>query len=139
MKHNLKKDGPVWAFILVMVIFFSVLSCTQQYKVPSGIMPMDQMESVLWDMIQADRYATSVLSRDSSKNLKEETLVLYEEVFSIHKVSRQQFIKSFKFYLERPDISQVMLDSLATKANRRRDEIYRPKPDSTSNTAPQTK
>ena len=90
-------------------------------------------------MIQADRYATIVLSRDSTKNLKEETFVLYEQVFSIHKINRQQFVKSFKFYMERPDISQVMLDSLATKANRRREEMYRPKEQAPNPQADSTK
>ncbi len=132
MKDDLKRrsaSGPL-LFVTITVILLSLTACTRQYKVPSGILPMDKMEKVLWDMIQADRYATIVLSRDSSKNLKEETFVLYEQVFSTHKINRQQFIKSFKFYLERPDISQVMLDSLATKANRRREEMYRPKEES---------
>lgn len=132
MKNNMKRTGAWWplVFVTTTIILLSFTACTRQYKVPSGVLPMDKMEKVLWDMIQADRYATIVLSRDSSKNLKEETFVLYEQIFSIHKINRQQFVKSFKFYLERPDISQVMLDSLATKANRRREEMYRPKEES---------
>ena len=120
-------------FAIFLVIFLST-GCTNQYKVPGDIMPKEKMEKVLWDMIMADRYATITLSRDSSKNIKEETFKMYDQIFTINKISRQEFVKSFKYYLDRPDISQVMLDSLATRANRKRDEIYRTPtaPDTTS-------
>lgn len=110
-----------------IILFFST-GCTNQYKIPGDILPKDKMEKVLWDMILADRFSASFLVKDSTKNIKEETFKMYEQVFSIHKITRQEFVKSFKFYLERPDISQVMLDSLATHANRRRDELYQTKP-----------
>lgn len=112
----------------LIIIIFLAAGCTNQYKIPSDIIPKDKMQQVLWDMILADRYATVFLSRDSAKNIKEETFTLYEQVFNIHKITRKDFVKSMKYYLERPDISQVMLDSLATKANRRRDEIYKSPP-----------
>lgn len=121
-------------FFVVGLIIIFLAGCTNQYKVPSGIMQKEKMEKVLWDMIMADRYATITLSRDSAKNIKEETFKMYDQVFTINKISRQEFVKSLKYYLERPDISLVMLDSLATKANRKRDEIYRTPttPDTTS-------
>jgi hypothetical protein len=113
-------------FLFVLILLLISTGCTNQYKVPRDILPKEKMEKVLWDMILADRYSTIVLSKDSTKNLKQETFTMYEQVFSIHKITHQQFVKSLKYYLERPDISQVMLDSLATKANRRREEMYRP-------------
>jgi Domain of unknown function (DUF4296) len=109
-----------------IIILLVSVGCTNQYKVPSDILPKEKMEAVLWDMIVADRYSAAILVKDTTKKIREETFKLYEQVFSIHKVSRQQFIKSFKWYLERPDIAQVMLDSLAAGANRRREEMYKP-------------
>lgn len=111
-----------WSLFLTIVIIS--IGCTNQYKVPGNILPKDKMENVLWDMILADRYSGLILSKDSTKDIKKESFILYEQVFNIHKVTRQEFIKSFKWYLERPDISQVMLDSLAAKANRKREEMY---------------
>ena len=115
-----------WLILTGILVFFIYIGCTNQYKVPDDILPKDKMEKVLWDMIVADRYSAAILAKDSTKNIKEETFKLYEQGFSVHKISRQEFIKSFKYYLKRPDIAQVMLDSLATHANRRREEIYRP-------------
>lgn len=113
--------------ITTIIIFLSA-GCTNQYKVPKNIIAPEKMEKILWDMIVADRYSGTFLIKDSTKNLKEETFKLYEQVFSIHKINRDQFVKSFKFYLDRPDISRAMLDSLATHANRRRDEMYQTPP-----------
>ena len=115
-------------FAIGLIITFLSAGCSNQYKVPPDIISKAKMEKVLWDMILADRYATNILSTDSSKNIKEETFTLYQQVFDIHKITKQEFVKSMKYYLGRPDISQVMLDSLATKANRRREEMYKTAP-----------
>jgi hypothetical protein len=111
--------------LLFLTIILLSAGCTNQYKVPANILPKEKMENVLWDMILADRYSSLILSKDSSKNIKQESFTLYEQVFNIHKITRQEFVKSFKYYLDRPDISQVMLDSLAAKANRKREEMYK--------------
>ncbi|OQP62125.1 hypothetical protein A3860_29695 [Niastella vici] len=115
---------------LSVIVCFSI-SCTDKDKIPKGVLPKDKMEKVLWDMIQAERFRETFI-RDSSKNLKAETFKLYAQVFDIHKVSKDEFIKSYKFYMSRPDIARDMFDSLATRANRRREELYKPQ---TSDTA----
>jgi hypothetical protein len=114
---------PILLFVFIIMLLSA--GCTNQYKIPGDILPKNKMEKVLWDMILADRYSTLILAKDSTKDIKHESFILYEQVFSVHKITRDEFIKSFKYYLDRPDISQVMLDSLATKANRRREEMYR--------------
>ena len=107
----------VWCFI----------SCTDKDKVPADVLPKDKMQKVLWDVIQAERFRETFV-RDSSKDLKAETFKLYAQVFEIHKVTKDEFVKSYKFYMSRPDIARSMFDSLATQANRRREEMYKPKP-----------
>jgi hypothetical protein len=104
-----------------------VVSCTDKDKIPAGVLPKDKMEKVLWDMIQAERYRETFV-RDSAKDLKKETFKLYAQVFEIHQISKDEFVKSYKFYMSRPDIARTMFDSLATRANRRRDELYKPQP-----------
>jgi hypothetical protein len=111
--------------VIGLMFFFLFPACTNQYKVPSGIIPKEKMEKILWDMIVADRYVTSFLSKDTTLNLQEQALSMYEQVFTLNKITKDEFAKSMKFYLERPDISKVMLDSLSAKANRLREEMYK--------------
>ncbi len=113
-----------WLFAIGIVFMIVFTGCTNQYKIPDDIIPKDKMEKILWDMIVADRYSAAILVKDTTKNIREETFKLYAQVFSIHKISSQEFKKSFEWYLQRPDISQVMLDSLASHANRRREDVY---------------
>ena len=95
--------------LILVCVFFCLGSCTDSSKIPSSIIPKDKMEKVLWDMMLADRYSAQYLLRDSaSRNVKVETMKLYEQVFQIHKISQAEFVKSFKYYLNRPDITKVI-------------------------------
>jgi len=121
---------------LSAIVCFSI-SCTDKDKIPKGVLGKEKMEKVLWDMIEAERFRETFI-RDSSKDLKAETFKLYAQVFKIHKVSKEEFIKSYKFYMGRPDIAREMFDSLATRANRRREEMYA-RPGDTAKLHPPTK
>ena len=79
-------------------------------------------------MIQADQFSKQFLVRDSLKknNLNFETMKLYNEVFQIHHISKDEFQKSYQFYISRPDILKIVFDSLSAQGNRRMQEIYQP-------------
>ena len=113
--------------VCLSAIVWCLVSCTDKDRIPAGVLPKEKMQKVLWDMIEAERYRETFV-KDSSLDLKAETFKLYAQVFEIHKISKDEFIKSYKFYMSRPDIARDMFDSLATQANRRREEIYNPKP-----------
>lgn len=84
------------------------------------------MQIVLWDIIQAERFSVLFLLKDSAKmNVQLEKFKLYEQVFAIHKISKDDFIKSYKYYLSRPDISKVIFDSIAVKAERQKLDNYK--------------
>jgi hypothetical protein len=115
---------------LLGVLLFTASGCSDKNNIPSGILSQEKMEGVLWDMIQADQYSTLYLAKDSVRtNTKMETLRLYEEIFRLHQVSREEFRKSYQYYLDHPALSQVLFDSLTAKGVRLRTESYsRPAP-----------
>jgi hypothetical protein len=104
-----------------------VVSCTDKDRIPKGILGKEKMQQVLWDMIQAERFRETFIL-DSSKNFKTEQFKLYAQVFEINKVTKDEFIKSYKFYMSRPDIARDMFDSLASQADKRREDFNKPKP-----------
>jgi hypothetical protein len=113
---------------IIAGLFLALLvlaGCSDKDKVPSGIIQKEKMESLVWDMIQADQYAAIYLAKDSNRiNVKNEQLKLYQQVFQLHQVSRDEFRKSFQFYLDRPDITRGLFDSLLARGNRLRTEAY---------------
>jgi hypothetical protein len=110
---------------LLVGILLAVSSCSDKNKIPAGILPHDKMEAVMWDVIQSEQYSAAYLAKDSAHiNLKLENLRLYDEVFRLHKVSREEFLKSYQYYMGRADLAQVLFDSLLSKGNRLRTESY---------------
>jgi hypothetical protein len=116
-----------------LFISFFLLGCANKGKVPSGIIPRDEMSRILWDMIQADQYSDVYLLKDSAhkKNSKMETLKLYQEVFQLHRISLDDFRKSFHFYLDHPELIRGLLDTALSRGNAQRSEVFR-----TPNTGP---
>ena len=111
---------------LLCILLVIGISCKDSTKIPSGILSKDKMESVLWDMMLADRYSAQFLLKDSAtKDVKLETMKLYEQVFQLHNITREEFVKNYKYYLNRPDISKVIFDSLSARGTRNRDQIYK--------------
>lgn len=124
-----KLKSSAMAMLMVGISWMILAGCSNKNKIPSGVMNHEEMEAVMWDMIEADRYAAISFSGDSLKrnNIKDETLKVYDQVFQIHKISKDEFLKSYRFYLSRPDMLKVVFDSIATKADRRRnEEIHKP-------------
>lgn len=113
----------IWVSAVLITV---LIACAGDDRVPSNVIKRDEMESILWDMMLADRYSAQVLVKDSAKlDVKMETFKLYEQVFQIHKITREDFLKSYKYYLNRPDITKSMFDSLAARGSRTRDELYK--------------
>jgi len=69
----------------------------------------------MWDMLRADEYVSNFLLKDSTRKKKNESLKLYREIFSIYKISEQQFKESLDYYTSRPDLFQPIIDSLAKR------------------------
>src|SRR5260370_27741477 len=99
--------------LLLTLLFFY---CSEKEK-RANILSGNKMKEVMWDMIRADQYVSDFLMKDSTRNQKEESVKLYEEIFHIHKITRQQFQKSLEYYSSRPDLFRPIIDSLAKRKN----------------------
>ena len=105
-----------------------IAGCTNKSKIPSGILDKEKMGKVLWDMVLADRFASQHIVKDSARiNVTDSTFKLYSKVFSLNNISREEFVKSYKFYMTRPDLCKIIFDTISQRANRLKEESYRPK------------
>jgi hypothetical protein len=104
--------------------------CSDKNSVPGDILSQDKMEQVMWDMAQADQYAALYLVKDSAQiDRKAETMRLYAEVLRLHQVTPEEFRKSYRYYLSRPELNQLLFDSVVARGVRARTEMYdRPSP-----------
>ncbi len=113
---------------IIVVLFAVVLlaACTEKNRVPSDILSKEKMGDIIWDMVQAEQYSAIYVSKDTPKiNLRTEDLRLYQKVFQMHQVSKDEFSKSLQYYEDRPELLRTVFDSLLSKGNRLRTESYR--------------
>ena len=110
---------------LLLGFMLMTCGCSDKNSVPADVLSHDKMEAVMWDVIQSEQYSANYLAKDSAHpDLKLENLQMYDEIFRMHQTSREQFRKSYQFYMGRADLAQVLFDSLLNKGNRLRTESY---------------
>ena len=78
----------------------------------------------MWDLMRADAYISDFVMKDSSRNQKAESAMLYEQVFTIHSTTADIFKRSLEFYQSRPDLLKVIIDSL--RSDEKKAQEYRP-------------
>jgi hypothetical protein len=76
------------------------------------------MQSILWDIARADALSQEIIKKDSTKKPEDEKIMLTRKIFRIHDVSKEEFEKSYSFYVKHPDMLKVMLDSINVQQTR---------------------
>jgi hypothetical protein len=111
-----------------VICFLFFAACISKNNPPRGIIQKDTMKNIMWDMIQADQYAKLFLVKDScSINVQDETIKLYQQVFQIHHITKEEFDKSYQYYLAHQDLNKLIFDSLSVQImNERHQPSQRP-------------
>ena len=113
----------------LLILYASLLlaGCKSKDYIPNSVLPQLKMKAVLWDMIRADQYlADFVLNKDSALNRKTESIQLYQQVFTIHHISKEEFRHSFSFYRSHPALLKIIMDSLSVISGSALTELYKP-------------
>ena len=113
------------------IAFFLFLfqSCLEKNNIPPGVLSKDKMQSVLWDMLRADQFVIDNASRDSLLNKEKKSIELYEQVFKVHHITKNDFQKSLDFYQGRPDLLKIIIDSITNQQRVIMEKQYQSKPD----------
>lgn len=100
----------------VVVLAFFIFSCGKSRNIPEGVLPARDMTNIFWDLMVADELSARRYPTDLSKRLDSGTAV-YSQVMATHGATREQVQKSMRFYEGRPDLLQVIFDSLNKRAS----------------------
>lgn len=118
-------------FIFLATVFFG---CIRNNRIPKEVLPQNEMRKVMWDLMRADAYISEFIMKDSTRNQKTESAILYEKIFGIHSTTQETFKKSLAFYQSRPDLFKVITDSLRSdekKIQEYQNYIKKPQVDTT--------
>jgi Domain of unknown function (DUF4296) len=104
----------IFSLAIFLMTFF--LSCSNDRKVPAGILSKQKMEAMMWDMIRSGEFLSSyVFSRDTSIDKEIKSLEWFKEIYKIHHVSEAEFKKSYDYYRAHPVLMKELMDSLGKK------------------------
>ena len=106
-------------FLLICVLSFFVESC----KDKNELLSPKKMQIVLWDMIQLEAYTQQPAVMDSLKRRHTAIVGLQQQIFTLHGINKDQYLKSYKYYNEHPESMRNILDSIAVNAEKDRDKI----------------
>ncbi|MFN8252257.1 MAG: DUF4296 domain-containing protein [Ferruginibacter sp.] len=107
--------------LLMFAIACMIVSCSSNNDIPKGILKKEKMQLVLWDVLRADVFTFQFITKDSSKNPELEAVKLQKQIFAAHKITKEDFDKSYAFYKSHPEIMQPMLDSIINKYTREKE------------------
>jgi hypothetical protein len=108
------------------IAFISILlltACSSGNETPKGVLPISKMKMVIWDMSLADAMATQqyTLRKDSQRII---ATGLYNKVFSLQKIDKATFYKSFAYYEAHPPLLQILFDSVNAYGTRQKAKVY---------------
>lgn len=106
-----------------LIMFFLVVSCSDEDELPKGIIPVNRMKAIMFDVISAQEMAQLANAKDTNA-VKQKTFELYQQVFDIYKISKDDFFKSFNYYEGHPNQLKILSDSLSAYGTRKRQEQY---------------
>jgi hypothetical protein len=96
-------------------------------KPPGGVIESSRMQELMWDLLRADAFITGFAGKgDSTFNQLKESVMMYRQVFEIHKTNKQQFQKSLDWYQRHPQVMRIILDTLQLRQKRVMEERSKP-------------
>lgn len=112
-------------FFLLFIIIF-IIACSGN-RLPKNIIAINDMKTIIWDLTRAGQYReikdiTDTLSRKTS------VTAAFQQVFSLHKIKKDDFYNSLHYYQSNPVLNKILFDSLAAFCNRQRELLYKRKP-----------
>jgi len=103
---------------IALISLLFLFSCRDKNAVPSGVLKPAVMQTVLWDILRADAFTFNFITRDSARKPEAENVKLQQQIFSEHKITKEEFYTSYEFYKAHPALMQPILDSMISKAGR---------------------
>lgn len=107
--------------LLLFLFCFSLFagSCSDKKKIPNGVLPPEKMQVVLTDILIADALNSERIVKDSTLKWPNENASGFLKVFQLHHTTKNEFNRSYNFYLKRPDLFKVITDSVSSVINRK--------------------
>jgi hypothetical protein len=106
----------------IPIIFLLVCACKDKFPViPKGVIGVEKMKAIMVDMHVADAVAETKAQMGGDERTL--TQSYHAQIFKNHDVTREDFLKSFKFYESEPVLLNRMYDEILAEISKREAEV----------------
>ena len=113
--------------LLPVFLLIFLMSCKQDSNPPNSVIPKAHMQELMWDLLRADAFITGFGGKgDTAFNQLKESVMMYRQVFAIHKTNKEEFKKSLDWYQRHPGVMKVILDTLQQRQRKIMEERSKP-------------
>ena len=109
----------IFMFCICSLFLISILSCKGKNK-KMEVLPFDTVKVVMWELLSADQLNEMFVIKDSALKKTKNNLKLYQQVFFIHHITKEQFYFSYQYYEQHPDKFKILMDSVSAYGPRQR-------------------
>lgn len=110
-------------FCWVLAVITGFYSCGGNNDVPGDIIPPKKMQLVLTDILIADAVNNLRVSKDTGFKVTDHNKAAMLQIFKNHKIAKEEFQKSYEFYLSHPDLLKPIADSISATSGRMLNEF----------------
>lgn len=110
-------------FLIFIFLMSFLFACNSDKSMPPGVLPVDSMKVIVWDLIQGGELA-SIQYPGYKDSFNKKSMMLFEKILAGHRLDKNSFFKSFDYYGQHPDENKVLFDSIQAYSNRQRINIY---------------
>lgn len=102
--------------IIAVCLVLLITACGEANRVPKDVLPKEQMRDVLLDLNLADAYSgitedpVNLLVHDSIRQRR--VKVYYRQVLDMHKLTPEQFNRSYSYYESHPNTFKEIYDMM---------------------------
>lgn len=118
--------------LMIALLLLVLLGCSETKKTPENILGPEKFQKVLIDVMLADALSTERSFKDTALKIKDANAAYFLKIFEIHGTNKNEFMRSYNFYLSRPDFLRVISDSVSAVLNRENNQLttdtVKPKP-----------
>ncbi|MCE2675605.1 MAG: DUF4296 domain-containing protein [Sediminibacterium sp.] len=95
----------------LIILSFIVWGC-QSKAAKDKRVDMKTMQTVVWQLMQADEYYTRVSVIDSTWKIDKKNVEFYQQIFDLNKVDRAEFYNTIDYLQRHPIEFKELIDSV---------------------------
>lgn len=109
-------------FFILLTASFLLFSCSRRKTIKP--LPVNQMKTIMWDLIKAGEWYSFILAKDSTAGKKKTDARLFAQVFAVHGVTSDEYYQSYRYYEAHPVEFRVLIDSVDAFSNREKTTLF---------------